>query len=147
MSNPIVLDSGAYLAALLPNEPLALQAKNLLIWVEKNVFTLSAPVLLHYEVVAIARKSVYRQRISSENAELVISSVLGRPIALYVSLKLAQRAYKLAETHNLPTAYDAQYLAVAEHLGCGFWTADEKLVNSVSAQLPWVKWIGGGLPS
>jgi predicted nucleic acid-binding protein len=43
---------------------------------------------------------------------------------------------------NRPTAYDAQYLALAERLACDFWTADERLFNAASQQLPYVKWVG-----
>ncbi|MBC8099768.1 MAG: type II toxin-antitoxin system VapC family toxin [Armatimonadetes bacterium] len=50
-------------------------------------------------------------------------------------MKLYRRAYELAEQLSLPTAYDAQYLAVAEHLGCDFWTADERLYNAVTVQV------------
>ena len=41
-----------------------------------------------------------------------------------------------------PGPDDAQYWAVAEQLGCGFWTADERLFNIAQPTLPWVKWVG-----
>jgi len=146
MSKPIVLDSGIYLASLLPDEPMVRPAKELLGSLKRLSLLASAPVLLRYEMVATVRKNVFRGRISADIGMAILSSVFKRQIKLYFSANLAQRAYELAGNHNLPTAYDAQYLAVAEYLGCEFWTADEKLVNSVSAQLPWVKWVGGGLP-
>jgi hypothetical protein len=34
-----------------------------------------------------------------------------------------------------------QYLAVAQHLRCEFWTGD-KLVNTITPTLNWVKWLG-----
>jgi predicted nucleic acid-binding protein len=34
------------------------------------------------------------------------------------------------------------YAATAEKLGCELWTADQRLVNAVSASLNWVKWLG-----
>jgi predicted nucleic acid-binding protein len=56
---------------------------------------------------------------------------------------LLRRGLALATQFNRPTAYDAQYLAVAERLGCDFWTADERLYNAVNTQLAWVHWLGG----
>jgi predicted nucleic acid-binding protein len=52
------------------------------------------------------------------------------------------RAFELADRLERPVAYDTHYLALAEHLGCEFWTADERLVNAVQGALPWVKWLG-----
>jgi hypothetical protein len=37
---------------------------------------------------------------------------------------------------------DARYLALAERESCEYWTADERLWNSVRAQLGWVRWLG-----
>ncbi len=147
MTTSIILDSGIYLALVLPNEKMATQAQSLFHAVDAKKFVLCAPTLLRYELVSALRKNVFRGRIASEDAQRMLQKILSHRIKFYISERLVQRAYEFAEAHNLPTAYDAQYLAVAEHLNCEFWTADEKLVNSVSAALPWVKWIGGGLPS
>ena len=59
---------------------------------------------------------------------------------------LLRRGYELATQFNRPTAYDAQYLAVAERLQCEFWTVDERLYNAVKQALPWVKWLGNFAP-
>ncbi|MBL8156360.1 MAG: type II toxin-antitoxin system VapC family toxin [Anaerolineae bacterium] len=53
-----------------------------------------------------------------------------------------RRAYELATEYNHPTAYDAQYLAVAERYQCDFWTADERLFNAVSGRFPSIYWLG-----
>jgi len=39
----------------------------------------------------------------------------------------------------LVTPYDAGYLYVAEQQGCEFWTADDRLLRTVAAELPWVR--------
>lgn len=146
MTDFVVVDCSVYLAALLPNEPHIVQANQLLgIW-GKQGFLSATPILLRYEIISTTRRNVFKGRITEQRGQEIIQTVLSRPMRVFSSMRLMQRAYQVAREHNLPTAYDAQYLAVAEHLGCEFWTADEKLVNSVSAQLPWVKWIGGGLP-
>nr|MBC8254153.1 PIN domain nuclease [Ardenticatenia bacterium] len=38
-----------------------------------------------------------------------------------------------------PQVYDSTYLALADLLGCAFWTADERLHRVVQAELPWVR--------
>jgi predicted nucleic acid-binding protein len=39
-------------------------------------------------------------------------------------------------------AYDAAYLALAEHEGIPFVTGDKQLYNAVKGRLPWVRWVG-----
>ena len=39
------------------------------------------------------------------------------------------------------TFYDSTYLALAEHLGCEFWTADGRFYNAVKDSLSFVKWL------
>ena len=147
MTASILLDSGIYLASVLPDEKMAIQAQAVFKDLDAKNLVLCAPTLLRYELISAMRKNVFRGRIASIDAQQMLQKMFSHRIKFYISERLVQRAYELAEDHGLPTAYDAQYLAVAEHLNCEFWTADEKLVNSVSAQLPWVRWIGGGLPS
>jgi predicted nucleic acid-binding protein len=55
---------------------------------------------------------------------------------------LLKRGYELAEEFNRPTAYDAQYLALAERLSCDFWTADERMSNAVSGKFLSIRWLG-----
>ena len=38
--------------------------------------------------------------------------------------------------------YDSHYLALAEHLDCRFWTADERLYNAAKDQFPRIRWLG-----
>jgi predicted nucleic acid-binding protein len=48
------------------------------------------------------------------------------------------RAVGLARQFDFQLAYDAHYLALAERLGCGLWTADKALHSSASKAFPWV---------
>lgn len=48
----------------------------------------------------------------------------------------------LATEYNRPTAYDAQYLALAERLSCEFWTVDERLFNGVKDRFSAIRWLG-----
>jgi predicted nucleic acid-binding protein len=55
---------------------------------------------------------------------------------------LHERAWHLAAQLDRPTAYDSHYLALAQILGCEFWTADERLYNASRPHFPWVRWLG-----
>ena len=57
---------------------------------------------------------------------------------------IQESALEFATRFNRPKAYDAQYLALADLLGCELWTADRRLVSAVAGKLPWVRWIGEG---
>lgn len=59
---------------------------------------------------------------------------------------LLTEAYELAVRFNRPRAYDSQYMALADRLQCDFWTADERLVNSVQAQFSRIHWLGNWTP-
>lgn len=68
-------------------------------------------------------------------------SLLNYPIRLHLDDSLLKRGYELATEYNRPTAYDAQYLALAERLACDFWTADERMFNAVKDRFPSIHWI------
>jgi predicted nucleic acid-binding protein len=93
-------------------------------------------------VVAVARKVVFQKRATLEEAVEARDFMLSYEVETYLDDALLKRAYELANQFDRPTAYDAQYLAVAERLNCEFWTADEKLFNAVQQSLNWVKWVG-----
>jgi predicted nucleic acid-binding protein len=145
MTSWVVADSGIMLATVLV-EPYSANAKALVAFWKAQNMKVAAPSLFHYEIVAVLRKHVYRGTISQEKATTSIQALLETPVQLFMDIALLKRAYELATQFNRPTAYDSQYLAVAEHLNCEFWTTDEKLFNSVNSQLPWIKWIRNFVP-
>ena len=58
------------------------------------------------------------------------------------SANLHRTALTIAATYDLPAAYDAHYLALAQILGCDFWTGDGTLINTLRGRLAFVRWIG-----
>jgi predicted nucleic acid-binding protein len=143
MTDQVVTDSGIFLAAVL-QEPYSKQADALIEqWGEQGV-QIVAPTLFRYEVTAVIRKNVYRGTLTLEMAAKVRATLqmLVSGITFMIDDDLLRRGYELAEQFNRPTAYDSQYLAVAERLGCEFWTADERMFNTLTPHLEWVKWVG-----
>lgn len=109
---------------------------------ETHGYQIAAPALFRYEIVAVTRKSVYRGIFTAEEALANREKLMVYPVRLFMDDDLLKREYELATKYNRPTAYDSQYLAVAEKLDCEFWTADERFFNAVKHDLKWVNWLG-----
>jgi len=141
MTSWVVADSSIFLASVL-QEGLTPKARALIkFWATTNVI-LAAPSLFQYEIIAVLRKNVYQGRLSLEESIKARDILLSQPMQFMLDDDLMRRAYDLSTRFNRPTAYDSQYLAVAQRLGCDFWTVDERLYNSVANDLGWVKWLG-----
>lgn len=137
----VVLDSSIFIASVYV-ETFTPQAKGLLKQLKDAKTILNAPSLLRYELIAVSRKAVYQGRITAEQGRIARDQLLTYPVTLHFDDDLLKRGYELAEEFNRPTAYDAQYLALAERLPCELWTADECLFNAVSAKFTSIRWLG-----
>jgi predicted nucleic acid-binding protein len=141
MTSWVVADASIFLASVL-QESLTNKSRAIIkSWATTNLM-LAAPSLFQYEIIAVLRKNVYQGRISLEESIKGRDILLSQPIQFMLDDDLLRRAHDLSTRFNRPTAYDAQYLAVAERLGCDFWTIDERLYNAVANDLGWVKWLG-----
>ena len=137
----VVMDSGVRLSLLL-GESLKDNASALTQYWLKEGFEIHAPSLFQYEIVAVMRKSVVRERITDNDAKGYIKTALLYPIIYSLDTFLHQRAYDLSTQFKRPIAYDSQYLALAERLDCEFWTADKRLFNAVKGDFPLIRWVG-----
>lgn len=137
----VVLDSGIFLATIM-NEPFTSNSKRLIADLVLANMQIVVPALFHYKVVATLRKWLYRGMISLPDAIFAREELLTRTLIYILDFSLLRRAFDLATQYNRPTAYDSQYLAVAERYNCEFWTADEKLYNAIRQQNPYIRWIG-----
>lgn len=85
---------------------------------------------------------MYRGFVANEEASPILNVLLRYPMTLYFDESLLKRGFELATEYNRPTAYDSQYLALAERLSCDYWTADERLFNAVNGKFPHVHYLG-----
>lgn len=109
---------------------------------------LLVPPLFHAEVTSVIRNYCYRAEIAVARGMEVLAEALTWPVSVFDPGSILQEtALRLATDTNQPRGYDAQYLAVAHLLGCEFWTGDQRLVQSVSDKLPWVRWVGEYQPA
>ena len=106
-------------------------------WAEEET-ELVAPSLFVYEGASAIRLKVTRKQVSEEIAETAFSDfqALLRNIRFSIPSDLNLRAWKLAKQLKQSQVYDAYYLALAENLGCEFWTADDKLYFSAHRTFP-----------
>ena len=141
MTSQICVDSGLLLKLLL-NEPDSHLAETLWqTWLVDDV-QLIAPYLFPFEITAVIRKITHRGLLAPEIGEKVLKKALEFDVALRTFPQIHQRAWTLATQFYRPTSYDTHYLALAENIGCPFWTADRRLFNAVRHKLPWVHWLG-----
>lgn len=104
----------------------------------------AAPTLLRYEVTNALYRSRRAGLLSASSVSSALQVALDVPLQLFGDSALHTSALAIADRYTLPAAYDAHYLALAERLGAEFWTADERLANSVRPSLPWVRLLAEG---
>lgn len=110
-------------------------------WMQEDVQVV-APSLLDYEVTSALRRKVFHGIMSYEDARRSLETFSSLDIEFFNHSELSLRAYDIASRYNLPTAYDAFYLASAEMLGCEFWTSDKKLYNTAKGDFHNLRQIG-----
>jgi predicted nucleic acid-binding protein len=105
-----------------------------------------APALMEYEVCAALRRAVTQRVLDRATASACLECmhVLGiRSVSPASSLHEAALVWADRLQHS--KAYDAQYLALAEQMGCNLLTADQRLVNATRALgITWVEGVDGG---
>jgi len=124
------------------------QAKALLDEWVKSGMTLIAPALFIYEVTNILYRKVGRGPLTLIEAQQALERLRhqGPTLDFPLDTALSRRAMEVAHQFHLPATYDPHYLALAEREDCPYWTADERLYNSVKGTLAWVRWLGGYRP-
>lgn len=102
------------------------------------------PPLFHPEVTSAIRRRVYRKMLEQPDAQIVLTEALEWPVRVWEGdhTLLQRRAFDLAKRFGRSRAYDSQYLAVADFLGCELWTADQRLYNAVRSTLSRVRYVG-----
>ena len=105
----------------------------------KSETSIAAPILWEYEIVSTLRKMVAARLMSAQQAREGLIKLDRLPIErILPELSLHEKALAWAEKTRQMAAYDAQYLALAEHLGAEMWTADKKLHNALRDTVPWL---------
>lgn len=141
MNGQVCVDVNIALKLVLPEEDSA-QARSLWEgWIEARMEVV-APSLFLFEAASSLCTQVQRGRITGEESRVLLHTLQAQQVRLLRPAGLHDQALALALRFGHPQAYDAHYLALAESLGCEFWTADARLYRAVLDALPWVRWLG-----
>jgi predicted nucleic acid-binding protein len=99
-----------------------------------------APALFTYEATNILYRQVVTDKLTYNEVKKLLTKLFSIGILLNFEQhrEISLRAMELSHRFGLPAAYDAHYLALAEHEKCEYWTADTRLWNAVRDKLPWV---------
>jgi predicted nucleic acid-binding protein len=141
MNSAICVDASILIKLLVEEENSDLARSLWQSWLDAGIERVAPPLLI-YEIIAVLRKQVYRGLITAQEGDEAFNLAQDAPVSLLAPSGLHRLAWEFAKRFNRPTAYDSHYLALAELLNCAFWTADERLFNTVKIELPWVRWLG-----
>ena len=125
----IILDSSVIAKWFFPEESgqLALKIKDDF---TANVTSISAPLLLYWEINNLLKTATKRSRITAKSAVSVYEAFLKLNFIVYSSEELMAKTLKIAIRFDI-SSYDASYVALAEYLQKPFFTADQKLLSKV----------------
>ncbi len=138
MPAPIVVDASLTFRLLLPG-PQQEQCRALVTGWLREGCELVATTLWVYEMTSAVCKLVHLGELSAEEGERVLAQLQAMEVRLMApDAAQVQLAFNWTRRLERAAAYDSFYLALAETLGCPFWTADRHLVRA--ANTPWVHW-------
>jgi predicted nucleic acid-binding protein len=114
--------------------------------IRENVEVL-APSLLRYEAINVLAKKVIDGLLAAADIGVALRNTLALIELRDFDLALSLRAVAFAASMpHRRFGFDAQFLALAEHERCVFWTADRDFADSMGAQYPSIRWIGAYSP-
>lgn len=97
-----------------------------------------APPLLRCELVSVVRRKMRREGVSLTEAATILDDMLALPIDVQDDIELFRLALRPTERYSL-SAFDAQFVALAEIAGCDLWLDDERAVKAIAGRLPRVR--------
>ncbi|MGH2561354.1 MAG: type II toxin-antitoxin system VapC family toxin [Thermomicrobiales bacterium] len=108
-------------------------------WGRRNIIV---PAWFACEVANVFFQRIRQRSITLADAQdlLIEIMVAVRPVA--VSIIVGSRALDIAHSLGQRASYDAYYLALAEHLDCELWTADERFWRAAQPAFPRIRWVG-----
>lgn len=137
MTRAICLDTSVLIQYLVPEE-LQAQAEALVLEAVEAAVQMVAPAFAWAEIGSVLRKKIRAGLLTNEQAQGCFDDFCQLPIEYIDINQIRARAWKIAEQYQMPTLYDAAFLACAESVGadCQFWMADKTLLNQLLPNRP-----------
>ncbi len=92
-----------------------------------------APALMWSEGRSALHELLWRREISLDDALVARAQLEACPISLRTDPRLGEEAWRLADQLGWAKTYDAEYVALAQLLGCRLVTLDARLHRSATA--------------
>lgn len=130
----IILDSSVIAKWFFPDEEdgkIALKIRDLFLLHEVSI---SAPLLIYYEINNLMRTAIKSLRINGELAKNAYQGFLELELISYSSRELMALALEKAVSLDI-SSYDASYIALSDYLKIPLITADQKLVDKAKSSL------------
>jgi predicted nucleic acid-binding protein len=131
-----VLDASVAACWVLRN-PLQVKALKLRMEYRQNVQELIAPSHFPGEIASALTKAERQKLIAVGDAQPLIQDILSTPPVFYGIDSLFYRAVEIS-SQTRTAFYDCLYVALAEQQNCELITADDKLINALQGQFPFI---------
>lgn len=125
----IVVDAAVLANALADDQDAGTSARRQL----RAAGEITAPDLVDVETVSVLRKRWLRRTLTEERFSAAVAHLQQLDFERVPTLRLMRRAFELRSNVS---AYDACYVALAEHLECELLTADGRLAAATGPRCP-----------
>ncbi|AFY78234.1 putative nucleic acid-binding protein, contains PIN domain [Pleurocapsa sp. PCC 7327] len=141
MNRVFCLDTSVLVSYLVPDEHEP-QADTLVLEAVSGAARLVAPAFAWAEIGSVLRKKIRMDLLTAEQAQGCYEDFCNFPIDYINEESVRMRSWELAQQYQLPTLYDASFLAVAESESAQFWTIDRVLLDRLSPRPAYVHELG-----
>ena len=141
MNGIVVVDASLAFKWLVSEENSDLAHSISRLWANNGIQA-AAPYLMPVEVANALHRRVVRGELTVEDAVQLLEYLLASGIELRDEPSLHARALQISSRLRQGAVYDAHYLALADILGCEYWTADESFYRAAVPAARNVRWIG-----
>jgi predicted nucleic acid-binding protein len=93
---------------------------------------LLAPQLRVTEASSVLHEMAWRGEITKPRAKTMLKRLLKAPVEIRTPENLIQVAWDVSDELGWAKTYDAQYVALAQLLGCRLVTIDERMLRGVA---------------
>lgn len=93
---------------------------------------LVAPQLMLVEASSVLHEMAWREEITKARAKTMLERLLKAPVTIRRPTSMIETAWRVADELGWAKVYDAQYVALAQLLGCRLVTVDERPFRGVA---------------